>query len=61
MYGEAEQVLAGTLDARRGSALVATKVWATSLAEGRRQVQKALHLFGGRVDLYQIHNLVHWR
>jgi aryl-alcohol dehydrogenase-like predicted oxidoreductase len=61
MYGEAEHVLAGTLENRRGAALVATKVWTTSVADGRRQVQKALHLFGGRVDLYQIHNLVNWR
>lgn len=61
MYGEAEGVLAGTLEGRRDTALVATKVWTTSVADGQRQVQKALHLFGGRVDLYQIHNLVNWR
>jgi len=61
MYGEAEHVLAGTLETRRDCALVATKVWTTSVADGRRQVQKALRLFGGRVDLYQLHNLVNWR
>jgi aryl-alcohol dehydrogenase-like predicted oxidoreductase len=61
MYGEAERVLANALATRRSDALVATKVWATSVADGRKQVQKALQRFGGRVDLYQIHNLVNWR
>ena len=61
MYGEAERVLGATLETRRSRAVVATKVWATSLTEGRKQVQTALHRFGGRVDLYQIHNLVNWR
>lgn len=61
MYGEAERVLADALATRRSDALVATKVWTTSVADGRKQVQKALQRFGGRVDLYQIHNLVNWR
>ncbi len=61
MYGEAERVLADALGTRRSDALVATKVWTTSVADGLRQVQKALHRFGGRLDLYQIHNLVNWR
>ena len=59
--GEAERVLADALGTRRSDALVATKVWTTSVADGLRQVQKALHRFGGRLDLYQIHNLVNWR
>jgi aryl-alcohol dehydrogenase-like predicted oxidoreductase len=60
MYGKAEGVLARSLEGRRDGALVATKVWARDAAEGRRQVDHALTLFGGVVDLYQIHNLVSW-
>jgi aryl-alcohol dehydrogenase-like predicted oxidoreductase len=60
MYGEAERVLGLTLHERRHTALIATKVWASSAAEGRIQVERALGFFGGRVDLYQIHNLVNW-
>ena len=60
MYGEAERVLGLTLQERRHTALIATKVWASSAAEGRIQVERALGFFGGRVDLYQIHNLVNW-
>ncbi|HKX25505.1 MAG TPA: aldo/keto reductase [Actinomycetota bacterium] len=61
MYGEAERVLGLALEGRRDQALVATKVWASSAAEGRDQVERALRYFGGRVDLYQVHNLVAWR
>lgn len=60
MYGQAERVLGAALDGRRDRALVATKVWAQSLREGREQIQRALGWFGGRVDFYQIHNLVAW-
>jgi aryl-alcohol dehydrogenase-like predicted oxidoreductase len=61
MYGAAEQVLARSLDGRRHKALVATKVWAPSVAEGRRQIAQALDWYGGVVDVYQIHNLVNWK
>jgi aryl-alcohol dehydrogenase-like predicted oxidoreductase len=61
MYGEAERVLGQALAGRRSSALVATKVWTAAPAEGRTQIDTALAYFGGRVDLYQIHNLVNWR
>jgi len=61
MYGAAERVLAESLDGRRDRALVATKVWTRDAAEGRRQVARALEWYGGRVDVYQIHNLVAWR
>jgi aryl-alcohol dehydrogenase-like predicted oxidoreductase len=61
MYGEAEGVLARALGSRRMEALVATKVWATSAAEGRRQIDSAMRFYGGIVDLFQVHNLVNWR
>ncbi len=60
MYGESEHVLGEALQGRRKSALVATKVWATTRSEGQAQVKRALQYFGGYVDLYQIHNLVNW-
>jgi aryl-alcohol dehydrogenase-like predicted oxidoreductase len=61
MYGRAEEVLARALAGRRGQALVATKVWTPSAADGRRQIAQALAWYGGRVDVYQVHNLVAWR
>lgn len=61
MYGRAERVLGAALDGRRDRALVATKVWARAREEGRAQTKRALAFFGGRVDLYQVHNLVSWR
>ena len=61
MYGEAERVLGGALGDRREEAIVATKVWTPDDAEAERQVQRALGWYGGRVDLYQVHNLVAWR
>jgi aryl-alcohol dehydrogenase-like predicted oxidoreductase len=61
MYGEAERVLGDGLGDRRDEALVATKMWARSPQEGRAQMERALRFFGGRVDLYQVHNLVAWR
>jgi len=61
MYGRAEAVLARGLEGRRDEALVATKVWTPSAPEGRQQVARALEWYGGRVDIYQVHNLVSWR
>lgn len=61
MYGAAEQVLGAALAGRRDDALIATKVWTADPAEGRAQAERALGYFGGRVDLYQVHNLVAWR
>ena len=60
MYGAAERVLGAALDGRRDRALVATKVWTADPAQGERQIADAMGYFGGRVDLYQIHNLVAW-
>jgi aryl-alcohol dehydrogenase-like predicted oxidoreductase len=61
MYGAAEDVLGAALGDRRDQALVATKVWTSSAAEGRAQIEHALAIYGGRVELYQVHNLVAWR
>lgn len=61
MYGESERVLAQAVEPRRSEALIATKVWASSAGEGRRQIEHGLRLFGGLVDIYQIHNLASWR
>jgi len=61
MYGEAERVLGEALGARRDEAFVATKVWTPEAAEGERQAARALAWYGGRVDLYQVHNLVNTR
>jgi aryl-alcohol dehydrogenase-like predicted oxidoreductase len=57
MYGRAEETLARALDGLRDRALVATKVWTPDEAEGRRQTERALALYG-TVDVYQVHNLV---
>ena len=61
MYGEAEHVLGETIQGRRNSAIIATKVWARSASEGQVQVRRALTFFDNFIDLYQIHNLVLWQ
>jgi aryl-alcohol dehydrogenase-like predicted oxidoreductase len=61
MYGKAEAVLGRTLQGKRDRVLVATKVWAPSVSQGRQQIDQALRYFDGSVDLYQVHNLVSWR
>jgi aryl-alcohol dehydrogenase-like predicted oxidoreductase len=61
MYGEAEDVLAGSIAGRRDGVIVADKVWTPDAAEGQRQISRALGWFGGRIDIYQIHNLVAWQ
>jgi diketogulonate reductase-like aldo/keto reductase len=60
MYGEAERVLGATLEGRRNEALVATKVWTADDRESEQQITRALGYFGGRVDIYQVHNLLSW-
>lgn len=60
MYGQAPRVLAHALAPRRAEALVATKVWTPSPDEGVRQIEHSLALYG-RVECYQLHNLVAWR
>jgi diketogulonate reductase-like aldo/keto reductase len=60
MYGEAERSLAAALEDRRDAAIVATKIWAPTVEQGRAQYEDQLRWFG-RVDVEQVHNLVSWR
>jgi diketogulonate reductase-like aldo/keto reductase len=60
MYGRAEDTLAKAVDGRRDEAIIATKIWTSSPAEGRQQAAHALRLFE-RVEIYQVHNLVNWK
>jgi aryl-alcohol dehydrogenase-like predicted oxidoreductase len=61
MYGRAEHVLAAALDGRRRDAIIATKVWTADDGEAERQIAASLAFYGGRVEVFQIHNLVGWR
>ena len=60
MYGAAEASLGEALEGRRDRGVVATKIWAESVEEGRRQYDAQLRFFG-RVEIQQVHNLVAWR
>src|SRR5687767_2083659 len=60
MYGAAEDLLGHALDGRRADALVATKVWTADDREAQLQIDRSLVYFGGRVEIYQVHNLVAW-
>ncbi len=60
MYGDAERALGTALDGRRKGAVVATKIWASSVEEGRAQLEAQLAWFG-RVEVEQVHNLVSWQ
>ena len=61
MYREAERTLAAALGARRPEATVATKIWASSVEEGREQLRRQLEWYGGQIEIEQVHNLVGWR
>jgi aryl-alcohol dehydrogenase-like predicted oxidoreductase len=58
MYGAAERVLSEAMGARRDDALVADKLWTADDAEAKRQATNALRWYAGRVDIYQVHNLL---
>ena len=60
MYGGAEEALARALEGRRDGTIVATKIWARTVAEGRAQLAQQLEWYG-RVEIEQVHNLVLWR
>ncbi len=60
IYRGAEQSLGGALAGHREDAIVATKIWAQSVEEGREQYARQVEWFG-RVEIEQIHNLVAWR
>ena len=60
MYGGAEESLGAALTDRRREAIVATKIWAGSVEEGRAQLEDQLGWFG-RVEIEQVHNLVAWQ
>lgn len=61
MYGHAERILGATIAARRGEAIVATKVWTYDHDEAEHQIDASLGFFGGHVEVFQVHNLREWR
>ena len=61
MYGGAEASLSAALDGKRDEAIVATKIWASTVVEAREQFAQQLEWYGGRVDVEQIHELLAWR
>lgn len=60
MYGQAQDVLADALRGARDEAIVADKVWAGTKEEGLRQIARALDLYEGTVEVFQVHNLRLW-
>src|SRR5947209_10490901 len=61
MYGRSEERIGAALPSLPGEPLVVTKIWADTVAEGRRQFERHLQLYGGPILLEQIHNLRAWR
>ena len=60
MYGGAQTSLGTALAERRADASIATKIWTSSLAEGKEQYRHQREWFG-RVEIEQVHNLVSWQ
>jgi aryl-alcohol dehydrogenase-like predicted oxidoreductase len=60
MYRGAEASLGAALEPRRRDATVATKIWASSVDEGRNQYARQVEWFG-RLEIEQVHNLAAWR
>ena len=58
MYGS-EEALGAAVVARRAEAIVATKIWARSVEEGRAQLADQVRWFG-QVEIEQVHNLLAW-
>jgi diketogulonate reductase-like aldo/keto reductase len=52
--------LSAALEGRRHEAIVATKIWARSVEEGREQFRRQLGWYGS-VEVEQIHNLESWQ
>ncbi|MCC7010157.1 MAG: aldo/keto reductase [Acidobacteria bacterium] len=61
MYGRSETILGRALEPLRRDAIVATKVWSSSSRQAQQQIDFSLACFGGRVEIFQIHNLLAWR
>ncbi|HEV7640029.1 MAG TPA: aldo/keto reductase, partial [Gaiellaceae bacterium] len=59
-YNGAEAALGAALAGLRDESIVATKIWANSIEEGRDQFERQLEWYGGRVEVEQVHNLLRW-
>lgn len=61
MYGRAERVVGDLLrELRADSLFAASKVWTPSERVGRVQLAESERLWGRRLDLQQIHNMLSW-
>jgi aryl-alcohol dehydrogenase-like predicted oxidoreductase len=58
MYGRSQRTLARAIESRRAETILATKIWTKSIDEGRAQFTEQRRLYGDRVDIEQVHNLV---
>ncbi len=60
MYGRAEAAVGELLarSPRKEKPFIATKIWTSDAAEGRRQAARSAQLIGRKIDLLQVHNLL---
>lgn len=58
MYGKSERVLSRAIKRIRDDTIIATKIWTGSVEEGRAQFEAQMKLYGERVEVEQVHNLV---